>query len=191
VLPAHAAFDILRSFLFAHLPPPDAQGLKGICSMRRAVMAGFVAPDALLLVPFFAIAAECLEPFTALPGIKPANRKRVSRAALMASSLRCLGATRASIRASRSLSTNRSMCVRDDPTPLPGCRGGRCGSPRCNLPSGLSGLRCPGHSPFRTSAGRQLMSQTDPFGHQTWSPTYMDATCWSKPVPTGNTQPTP
>jgi hypothetical protein len=134
--------------------------------MRRAVMAGFVAPDALLLVPFFAIAAECLEPFTALPGIKPANRKRVSRAALMASSLRCLGATRASIRASRSLSTNRSMCVRDDPIPLPGCRGGRCGSPRCNLPSGLSGLRCPGHSPFRTSAGRQLMSQTDPFGHQ-------------------------
>ena len=44
--------------------------------MRRAVMAGFVAPDALLLVPFFAIAAECLEPFTARPGIKPANRKR-------------------------------------------------------------------------------------------------------------------
>ena len=86
MLPAHAAFEILRPFLFAHLPPPDAQGLKGICSMRRAVMAGFVAPDALLLVPFFAIAAECLEPFTALPGIKPANRKRVSRAALMASS---------------------------------------------------------------------------------------------------------
>ena len=118
MLPAHAAFEILRPFLFAHLPPPDAQGLKGICSMRRAVMAGFVAPDALLLVLFFAIAAECLEPFTALPGIKPANRKRVSRAALMASSLRCLGATRASIRASRSLSTNCSMRVRDDPHSL-------------------------------------------------------------------------
>ena len=79
VLPAHSAFDILRPFLLTHLPPPDAQGLKGICSMRSAVMAGFVAPDALLLVPFFAIAAECLKSFTALRGIKPANRKRQPR----------------------------------------------------------------------------------------------------------------
>ena len=41
--------------------------------MGSAVMAGFVAPDAPLLVPFFAIAAQCLKSFAARTGIEPAN----------------------------------------------------------------------------------------------------------------------
>ena len=76
MLAARLSFEILRRFLLAHLTPPDTKILKCIRSVRSAVVAGFVAPDAPLLVPFFAVAAECLKSFAARSGIKPANRKR-------------------------------------------------------------------------------------------------------------------
>jgi hypothetical protein len=63
----------LWRFLLSHLTPPDAQGLKCICCMRSAVVARFVPPDTSLLVPFFPIAAQCLETFGTFPGIEPAN----------------------------------------------------------------------------------------------------------------------
>ena len=74
VLPAHAAFEILWRFLFAHLTPPDAQ-VPGRHQLhaRSAVVARCVAPNAPLIVPVFAIAAQRLEAFAARSGVEPAN----------------------------------------------------------------------------------------------------------------------